>query len=73
MIGRASSSANFLSISHTNPPALLLVGLARLLLDQLVDLSIAVTVVICFRTANVILIEGLVRIVDAFAGKIETN
>jgi hypothetical protein len=45
MIGRAPSSANFLSISH-QLLALFLVGLGGLPVDQLVDLRITVSVIV---------------------------
>src|ERR1700704_5643767 len=51
-------------------PALVLVGFHRLLVEQLVDLRVAVAVVVAFRTAGIILVECLVGIVDAVAGEV---
>src|SRR5215468_4430463 len=43
--------------------ALLLIGLHRLLVDQLVDCRIAVAVIVSFGTAGVILIQALIGVV----------
>ena len=53
--------------------ALLLIGLGRLPVDQRVDLPIAVAGVVALRAADVVLVELLVRIVDAAAGQIEAD
>jgi hypothetical protein len=72
MIGRAPSSANFLSISH-QLLALFLVGLGGLPVDQLVDLRITVSVIVSDGTAGVILVKILVRVVERVAGEIEAD
>ena len=51
-------------------PTLLLIGLHGLLIEQLVDLGIAVAGVIAVRTAGVILIELRVGVVHPGAGQI---
>src|SRR5215472_14466614 len=52
--------------------ALILVGLHRLLLEQLLELGITVPSVITLRAARVILIELRIGVVDADAGEIES-
>src|SRR5216683_1571310 len=53
--------------------ALFLVRLRRLLVDQFVELGIAVFDVVSFRAAYVILVEILIGFVDAVAGEIECD
>src|SRR6516165_5387424 len=55
------------------PLALVAVGLGRLLLDQLVDLGIAIAGVIAYRSAHEILVELLVGIVDAAFGAVDSD
>jgi len=58
--------------SH-QPFAFLLVGCHRILVDQLVDLGKAIAGIITFCTADVVLVELLVRVVDAALGDIEAD
>src|SRR6266478_495536 len=48
--------------------ALLLVGLRRLLLEQCLELAVAIAGVVALRAATVVLVELLVGVVDAAAG-----
>src|SRR5204862_3487045 len=47
---------------------LLLVGFRRLLLEQLLEIAVAIAGVVALRAAAVILVEHLVGVVDAAAG-----
>src|SRR5664279_6016487 len=49
------------------------VGLLGLLVEQLLDLLVAVVGVVAFRAAGVVLVERLVGIVDRIAGQIEAE
>ena len=73
MIGRATSSCSFLSISQTSFLRFSEVGLHRLLVEQLLDLLVAVVGVVALRAAGIVLVELLVGIVDAAAGQIEAE
>jgi hypothetical protein len=53
--------------------ALFLVGLHRLLIDQLVDLRAAIPAIVPLGAAHVILVKGLVRIVDPGLGDLEPH
>jgi hypothetical protein len=67
MIGRACSSASFLSVPY-QMLALFPVGLGRLPVDQGVDFPIAVAGVIPHGTADEILVELLVGVVYTALG-----
>ena len=73
MIGRARSSASFLSISQTIFLRLVEVGLLRLLVDQRVHVLVAVLREVALRVAAVVLVEIDVGVVDADAGQIEAD
>ena len=53
--------------------ALLDVGLDRLLVEQRFELLVAVVRVVALGVAAIVLVEGLVGIVDAIAGQVETD
>src|SRR6267154_711550 len=53
--------------------ALFLVGFCRLLLEQFFELGVAIAGVVALRAAAVILIELLVRVVDATAGVVHAD
>jgi hypothetical protein len=53
--------------------ALVDVGLLRLLVEQLLDLLVAVVGVVALRAAGVVLVERLVGIVDGVAGEVEAE
>ena len=54
-------------------PALLLVGLGRLLVDQRVDFGTAIACVVALRHTDIVLVELLVRVVDGGLADIEAN
>ena|SRR5262245_61234247 len=62
MIGRASSSASFLSIAHSSGLCFSRIALARLPLNQPIDLGVAVAVPVQVRTAAIEYIENPVGI-----------
>src|SRR5258708_4796621 len=49
------------------------VGLLGLLIEQLLDVGVAVIGVVTFRIAGIVLVEGLVRIVDRISGEVEAE
>src|SRR5712692_4882675 len=49
------------------------VGLLGLLIEQLLDIGVAVIGVVSLRIAGVVLVEGLVRIVDRVSGEVEAE
>ena len=69
MIGRATVLLQFAVDLPDQLLALLRVGFHRLLVDQLVELGIAVAGVVALRAAGVVLVELLVGVVDAAAGR----
>src|ERR1700746_1317829 len=71
-MGRTPPSPSLRSISH-QLLALVLVGFHRLPVYQFVKLGIAVFDVVSFRSTYVVLVENLVRVVDAVAGEIERD
>src|SRR5690348_4510661 len=72
MIGREASRARRRSISHTSCRRFG-IGLARLPLDQLVDLLVAIAGVVAVRAARVVLVEHLVGVVDRCLADIDAN
>ena len=60
-------------IARHQPLAFAFIGLSRLAVEQLFELGIAIVGVVSRRTADIILVELLVRVVDAAASQIEAD
>src|ERR1700730_4575591 len=73
MIGRAPSSASFLSISHTSGLRFPGSDSVDCRSEQLFELGITISGVVARRTAAIVLVELLVRSVDTAAGEIEPD
>src|SRR6266567_1008150 len=73
MTGRASSSANFLSISHTSCWRFCWLDSIDCQSTSLSTSGFAVAGIITLRTAHIVLVELRVRIVDPGLGDIETD